>query len=338
MFIFLIVFSTTEVKAKTYNVENIEIIEPYNLGFKKEIVIDKAFKSAFEILISRIINSDNIKSVDFNNIDEIRTMVDSFLIQNEKFIDNNYIGEFNILFNRKDVLNFLNSKNITASTPKKKKILFIPIYIDVSTNELIMYSGNKYYKKWNKSNNQKLLLEYELLTEDLEDFEVIKKNLSNIENFNFDQILQKYNKDEYIVSIFVKTKNNLKVLSKIKFKDQFSIINSSFMYEDTSMVTEKVINNLKVIFENEWKKVNRINLSIKLPLKVSIKSKNIDLINRFETALNNSEFTFDYQIDKITSENTTYKIIYNNTPDKFLLNFKDLNFKIDISNEVWSIQ
>ena len=72
------VFSTTGAKAKTYNIENIEIIEPYNLGFKKEIVIDKAFKSAFEILISRIINSDNIKSIDFNNIDEIRTMVDSF--------------------------------------------------------------------------------------------------------------------------------------------------------------------------------------------------------------------------------------------------------------------
>ena len=332
------VFSTTEAKAKTYNVENVEIIEPYNLGFKKEIVIDKAFKSAFEILISRIINSDNIEIIDFNNIDEIRTMVDSFLIQNEKFIDNNYIGEFNILFNRKDILNFLNSKNITASTPKKKKIFFIPIYIDVSTNELIMYSENKYHKKWNKSYNQKLLLEYELLTEDLEDFEVIKKNLSNIENFNFDQLLQKYNKEEYIVSIFAKTKNNLKVLSKIKFKDQFSIINSSFVHEENSMITEEVINDLKIIFENEWKKVNRINLSIKLPLKVSIKSKNIDLINRFETALKNSEFTFDYQIDKITSENTTYKIIYNNTPDKFLLNFKDLNFKIDISNEVWSIQ
>ena len=88
LFIFLMVFSTGIAKAKTYNVEKVEIIEPYDLDFKKEIVIDKAFKSAFEILISRIINSDNIKSVDFNNINEIRTMVDSFLIQNEKFIDN----------------------------------------------------------------------------------------------------------------------------------------------------------------------------------------------------------------------------------------------------------
>ena len=184
------VFSTGIAKAKTYNVEKVQIIEPYDLDFKKEIVIDKAFKSAFEILISRIINSDNIKSIDFNNIDEIRTMVDSFLIKNEKFIKNNYIAEFNILFNRKDILIFLNSKNITASTPKKKKILFLPLYIDVSTNELIMYSENKYYKKWNNTNNQKLLLEYDLLTEDLEDFEVIKKNLFNIENFNFDQLLQ----------------------------------------------------------------------------------------------------------------------------------------------------
>ena len=201
-----------------------------------------------------------------------------------------------------------------------------------------MYSENKYYKKWNNTNNQKLLLEYDLLTEDLEDFEVIKKNLFNIENFNFDQLLQKYNKDEYIVSIFIKSKNNLKVLSKIKFKEQFSIINSSFEYEETLSATDKIINNLKISFENEWKKVNRINLSIKLPLKISIKSKDIYLINRFEKALNNSEFTFDYQIDRITSEDTVYKIIYNNTPDKFLLNFQDLNFKIDISDEIWSVQ
>ena len=53
--------------------------------------------------------------------------------------------------------------------------MFLPLYIDVSTNELIMYSENKYYEKWNNTNNQKLLLEYDLLTEDLEDFEVIKK-------------------------------------------------------------------------------------------------------------------------------------------------------------------
>ena len=118
------------VKAKTYNVEKVEIIELYktDLDFKKEIVIDKAFKSTFKILISRIINSDNIKSIDFNNIDEIRTMVDSFLIKNEKFIKNNYIAEFNILFNRKDILTFLNSKNITASTPKKKNLVFTFIY------------------------------------------------------------------------------------------------------------------------------------------------------------------------------------------------------------------
>ena len=91
-------------------------------------------------------------------------------------------------------------------------------------------------------------------------------NLFNIENFNFDQVLQKYNKDEYIVSIFIKSKNNLKVLSKIKFKEQFSIINSSFEYEETLSAADKIINNLKISFENEWKKVNRINQSIKLPL------------------------------------------------------------------------
>ena len=49
-FIYLFLFSTNEVYANTYKIENIEVSEEYNVSFNKEDVIDKAFINAFQIL------------------------------------------------------------------------------------------------------------------------------------------------------------------------------------------------------------------------------------------------------------------------------------------------
>ena len=83
--------------------------------------------------------------------------------------------------------------------------------------------------------------------------------------------------------------------------------------------------------------MNEINTSIKLPLTVSLDSKKIKLINRFEQELNLSDLVYDYNIESINSYNTIYKIIYNGSPDKFLSKFKNKKFNIDISNKVWII-
>ena len=48
--VFLMQFSTKNVQAKTYKIENIEIIEPYDLDFNKTRVIDKAFKIGFLVI------------------------------------------------------------------------------------------------------------------------------------------------------------------------------------------------------------------------------------------------------------------------------------------------
>ena len=52
--IFFIKFSTVDVNANTYKVTNLEISKTYDNDFKKEEVIDIAFKKAFEELILKI--------------------------------------------------------------------------------------------------------------------------------------------------------------------------------------------------------------------------------------------------------------------------------------------
>ena len=107
IFIIFIKFSTEKVLANSYKVTNIEISEPYNINFSKEKVIDKAFKNAFEELLYTLLISDYYYINKSVNIKLIKPLIDTFSIIDEKFVDNKYIANFEVKFNKKEVLNFL---------------------------------------------------------------------------------------------------------------------------------------------------------------------------------------------------------------------------------------
>ena len=220
-----------------------------------------------------------------------------------------------------------------------KKIIFLPIIINLNSNDLSIFLNNKFYSNWNKFLDQSELLTYMLPSEDLEDYSIIKKNLENIENYNFEKLLSKYNND-YVVAIFFHDKNNLNVLSKINFNDKLTISNSEFTNINPENIEKilGVIKKLKINYEDSWKKENLINISIKLPLTISIDSKNLKLLKRFEQELNSSDLVYNYYVETITNNETIYKIIYNSTPKKFIKNFEDRNFQIDYNNEIWLIK
>ena len=339
LFIYLIIFSTEYSKAKNYIVKNVEIIEPYSINFNKNKMIDKAFRSAFDVLIAKIVISDDLNEVKNVNTMLIKSMVDSFIITDEQFIENNYLAKINVSFEKKKVLDFLYKKNITPAIPLDKKIIFLPIFINLNSNDLSIYLNNEFYSSWNKYLGQSELLTYILPSEDLEDYSIIKKNLENIENYNFANLLSKYNKD-FIVAIFFYDNNSFNVLSKINFNDELTISNSEFKNanpENNEKILD-IIKELKNNYENFWKKENLVNVSIKLPLTVLIDSKNLKLLKRFEKELNNSDLVYNYYVESITNNETIYKIIYNSTPKKFIKNFEDRNFQIDYNNEIWLIK
>ena len=306
---------------------------------KKKTVIDKAFIAAFKLLMARIITSDNLKKIDISNLDTIKPMIDSFSITDEKFINKNYSAKFDVLFEKKQVLSYLNALNIVSSIPKSKKILFLPILVDLKNNELFLYQENIIHKNWNNIENQSHLLNYSLLTEDLENLKTISNNLNNIENFDFNEILHKYNDEDYIVSIFFRNDENIQVLSKLNLDDKLSIVKSEFLNLNLNKKKDlkNMIEDLKIIFENRWKKVNEINSSIKLALTLSVDSKNIKLLKQLEKEFNKSDLINSYTILKFSNIETIYKVIYNGTPDKFISNLKRKNFKIDISNKNWVV-
>ena len=335
--IIFIKFSTISANANTYKIVNLEISKPYDNNFNKETVIDMAFKKAFEQLILKI---TTIQKKEINNLINLKTiygLVESFSIVNERFVDNKYISSFEVEFNKKHVFNYLERKNIFPSIPKEKDLLLIPILINSEKNQILLFSENIFYENWNRFNETHHLLNYILPNEDIEDINLIRKNINSIEEYSFNEIISKYTIKDYIILILFKKKNNYNALMKINLNDKLIILNNKYdRYENQSI--ENIIKDLKLEFENRWKKLNIINVSIKLPITLSINSKNYSLIKKLEKKLYELDLVSSYYINSFSSEKLIYKIIYNSTPDKFINEFSSSNIKLNTDNSTWRVE
>ena len=73
VFLALIIFffSTTKLKAKAFDINNIDISRPFEINFNKNDVIDEGFRKAFSELISTTIDTTDQKKI--KNIKFIRS-------------------------------------------------------------------------------------------------------------------------------------------------------------------------------------------------------------------------------------------------------------------------
>ena len=333
-------FSTTKVLAKSFEINDIEISKPFENNFNKNIVIDTGFKKAFSKLIQTMIRSSDYKKVKNIKLNEIKAMVDSFSIKEEKFIDQNYYVNLGVSFNKKKIFKYLERKNIFPSQIIKEKFLFIPIIIDENDNDLKIFSNNLVYEKWNTINQEYYLINYLLPTEDLEDLSIIKKNYDLIENYDFKEIIKKYYLENCIIALFFKNGQEVRILSKIITKNNVVIKNDSFPEFDLQNQDKisLLISKLKNTYEDSWKDYNQINTSIKLPIVLRVDNQNFTKLIKFENTLSELDLVNYFSIKKFNKKHLYYEIIFNGTPTNFLNIMKDKNYKFDTQKKIWILK
>ena len=338
--LFINIIFSTSLNASLFKISNLEISEPFELNFNKEKVIEKGFIEAFHELISMITTSGDKKKIVDTEIMIIKGLIDSFTMSNERFINNKYYVNFDVNFNKKNILSFLEKKNIFPSIPQKKNLLLIPIIVDLQLDKILLFSNNVFYEKWNKNNERFYLLNYLLPSEDLEDVNLLSQNSKSIEDYDFKEIIKKYDLNDFIITIIYKNNNDLKILSKIQLNQFFKIDNQE--YENIELSNEKdlelVLTNLKISYENYWKNINQINTSIKLPLTITVNAIKHEKIQMLENSLNELDLVSSFEISKINNQNIYFKIIYNGSPNKFLNDMKDKNIIIMNQNQIWEVQ
>jgi hypothetical protein len=335
-----IFFSTENIHAKSFSINDIEISTPFEINFDKNDIIDEGFVQAFNQLILSIVQTQDQKKLRKTSLGLIKEMIEKFSIKEENFIDEIYYLTLNVSFNKKKVFNLLESKNIFPSLPIKKSVFFIPIILDENKDEILMFSESDLFNRWNLDIKNYHLLNYILPTEDLEDFNLIKKNSKNLENYNFEKIIQKYNLVDYIITIVFKNDEEIRVLNKINFNGQLDLKNLRIknLKLNNNKEIEEFTENLKTIFENYWKSKNEINTSVKLPLTISVDNNDNSKISEFEEILANTDLIYDFYIFKFNNKNNIYKITFNGSPNFFLKIMNDKNYEFDTQNQIWILK
>ena len=333
-------FSTTSLKAKTFLIDEIEVSEPLENNFNKDSLVNKGFEKAFFELISILVKSTDQDKASIIRSNEIKSMIETFSIKEEKFINNNYQLNLGVTFNKKKIFSFLERKNIFPSQINEETFLFIPIIINQVNDDLIVFSNNPVYKKWKVSNKKNFLINYILPTEDLEDFNLIKKESTDIENYDFKKIIEKYFLKHSIIALIFKDDNKIKILSKINIKDKQIIKNNSFEnfnFNDSDKM-EDLINKLKIVYEDLWKDHNQINTSIKLPLLIRVDNKNLNTSLKFENTLKQVDLINSYSINKFDTNYIFYEIIFNGTPRNFINIMNNKNYSFDTQKKIWILR
>jgi len=319
---------------------DIEVSKPFKINFDKNEVIDKGFEKAFYELTSITVSSKDKEKIVNIKLSEIKAMIESFSLKEEKFINETYYLKLNVSFNRKNFFDYLENLNIFPTIPIEEKFLFIPIIIDEKKKDLLIFTNNMFYKQWNNSKESFHLIEYILPTEDLEDLNLIKKNFTNIEEYDFLEITDKYYLNNYIVALIFKNESDVRVLSKIKIKDKLNLKNrlfSNINFNDEIHI-KKIIDGLKINYEDYWKYSNQINTSIKLPLTIKINSSDNDKISKFEASLSEIDLISDFYIIKFDKDSFFYQVIFNGAPSIFLKIMGDKFYEFDTQNKIWILK
>ena len=336
----LLFFSSNKLLANEINfiVDNVKIIENFNLKFSKNKAIEKAFKISFYNLMESVLISNEFKNLNKVNLNEIEYLVESFKISNEEFKEDKYFATFKVTFNRKKILLFIENKNLFISSPNLIDVFFLPIFIN--NNKVEMFDSNIFYTKWkNKKKENNYLINYILPIEDIIELENFIKNIDNLEKLDPSNLSNKYNLKNYILCLIYKNNDDLTVFSKVNFFGDTNNFSSNFINVDLDN-EDKVrdyIDQMKISYEDVWKKYNQINTSLNLSLEIHLDSNDFTKIENFENTLSNIDVIKSFSIKKFNLKKNIYEVIYNGNPDKLIEKFLDYGINLSHENQKWIV-
>ena len=185
-----------------------------------------------------------------------------------------------------------------------------------------------------------MLVNYILPTEDLEDLNLLKSKFDLIEQYDFEKITSKYDLKDSIIALIFKSEKDIRILSKITLDGNLTLKNQSFknMSLNNTDNINIIINELKIIYEDFWKKYNQINTSIKLNINIKVKNRNNYKLSNLEKTLNETDLVYDFFISKFDKDFTFYEIVFNGSPDIFLKRMKDENYNFNTQNKIWILE
>ena len=307
-----------------------------DITFSRDKAIEDGLKKAFKKLLLKVLLSKDQNKIKSLQSKELKKLVNSFVIRNESFSNNEYKAIFDVIFKERDLSIFLEQKGLLFSNPKKISLLFFPIFID--NGEIKIYDENIFFKDWENIYKEQELINFILPIEDLVEVSDIQKFKNSIENFEIQNIAKKYSIDNYVISIIELNNDKLDIFLKMNLTDnkynKSIVYDNDFSIEDKNEIN-KLIKIIKLNIIDTWKKVNLINYST--PLSLEFTYKNIDLKKLYDLEMSIQKITTikNYSIKKFSVNKTIFKLEYFGSPKKLYKEFEYYDYSLKENKGVW---
>ena len=92
----IITFTSSYSEENIFTINNVKVKGTFDLKFSREKYLNKAFVNSFEMLMKKVLLSSDFKKIKKANLKEVKNLISSFQIIEERFIKNEYELELKI--------------------------------------------------------------------------------------------------------------------------------------------------------------------------------------------------------------------------------------------------
>ena len=337
IFFFCLTFSKSLSDENVFVINNIKIEGNIDLNFSRDKYINKAFLESYQILISKILLTRDLNKIKNLDINKIKNLVDSFQVLEENFQKDKYIAVYKVFYNDRNVKKFLGKKNISFFEPKNISAIFFPVLI--INDEIQDFNESFFYKQWKMVEIKNELINFILPMEDLDDVSKIYKMRNKIEKLNIDDLVNKYNINNYVFAFMDYKKSKLKVYLKTNFNNNKT--SKNFLYDLDNINNESklkfILKDLKIQITDLWKQENIINLSTPLLIRVKFWHLSLENLDKLKKNLNNISIVENYSLEELNIKNSFFKIYYFGNPRKLRNELQKYGYQLTNDQGQWKI-
>ena len=335
--ILIIFFKTGNLLSENnlFNVNNI-LIEKKEKETNQQLA-NRAIKKGFEQLVDRILLKENKQLVSNLNFTRIKDLVKYYNISKNFELSNNSVN-FNITFDKYKIHNLFYEKEISYSDINDKEFYILPILIE--NNEIFIFSNNYFYENWNQDSNDKSLIDFILLIENIETIQIVNNLRENLLDLNLKRIFKEY-QDKNIALVLIENKDINSQRVYLQAHIQNKTISKNFLIKkeklDQNKFREKIILTIKDEIINLVKIQNLIDIRTPSFLNVKFnfnKNSNLVLLN---SKIKKIELIENIFVQEFNKNYVSLKIKYLGKLDKLLEILNKENINLELINDKWII-
>ena len=266
--------------------------------------------------MNKILLTRDLKKIKDIELEQIKNLIKSFKILEERYRGDVYSANIKIFYNEKKIKNFLRQRNISLSLSENISAVFFPVFI--INNEIQDFSENFFYKHWTEIEIKNELINFILPLDDLEDISKIIEMKDRIEEINIGDLVNKYDVKNYVFALMDYQGAKLNIHIKTNFNNNKISKNISYELKNINdeLLLNPILKDLKLKITDLWKEENLINLLMPLSIKIKFQHSNIKDLDKLKKTFYKISIIEDYTLEQFNIKNSLFKIYYYGNPKR----------------------